>query len=205
MSTMAYTNRPMTDKVQSSRVHPQKFALWLALAVMTMSFAGLTSAYIVRSNAPNWTEFVMPVQFTYSAIIMIISSLTIQAAVWAWKKEKMLLYKVALGATLLLALGFVASQYIGWKALQNIGIYLDGNPSGSFVYVISFIHVAHLAVGLLLLVAAFFRSLTIFNNAETLELYRTDGNKRIGIELLSTYWHFVDLLWLYLLIFFTLS
>lgn len=195
----------MADKVQSSRVHPQKFALWLAMAVMSMSFAGLTSAYIVRSNAPNWTEFVLPVQFTYSAVIMIISSITIQAAVWAWKKEKMALYRAALGSTLLLALAFVVSQYLGWLGLQNIGMYLDGNPSGSFIYVISFIHVAHLAIGVLLLLAAFIRSVTKFTDKATLEYYRTDANKRIGIELLGTYWHFVDLLWLYLLIFFTLS
>ena len=198
-------DHPYSSNVQTARVHPKRFALWLGMAVMAMSFAGLTSAYIVRSNAPNWTEFVMPTQFFISAGIMLFSSLTIQLAAWAFKKENLTFYRLALTATLILSGVFMYSQWAGWQQLQQIGIYLDGNPSGSFVYVISFVHLAHVAVGILLLLVTVFRAWILFNNPATFLIYTTDGNKKIGIQLLATYWHFVDLLWLYLILFFTFS
>lgn len=205
MSIMAANKNTWPENVQTPRVHPQKFALWLAMAVMAMSFAGLTSAYIVRSNAPDWTDFVLPFQFTISGIIIILSSITIQGAVWSFKREKIGQYKLALGATLALSVAFLVSQWLGWQELQRIGLYLDGNPAGSFVYVISYLHVAHIAIGILLLTIAFIKSVVLFGNPANLLIYTTDRNKKIGIELLATYWHFVGLLWLYLLIFFTLS
>lgn len=205
MGVMVANKETWPENVQTPRVHPQRFALWLAMAIMAMSFAGLTSAYIVRSSAPDWTEFVLPFQFTISALIMLASSATMFWAVRSFKNENIKQYNLALGSTLLLSGGFLLSQWLGWQQLQDIGVYLDGNPAGSFVYVISFLHLAHIGVGIILLIITFIRSLIKFNDPANVLIYTTDGNKRIGIELLATYWHFVDLLWLYLLVFFTLS
>lgn len=198
-------DHPYQQNVQSTGVHPKRFALWLGMAVMAMSFAGLTSAYIVRSNAPNWTEFAIPTQFYVSAGIMLLSSLSMFAAVWAFKKENLTLYRATLMATLLLSGAFLYSQWLGWESLKDIGIYLDGNPAGSFIYVISFIHIAHVAIGILLMLISVFKAWVVFANPASFLEYTTDANKGIGIKLLATYWHFVDLLWLYLILFFTFS
>ncbi|GIV33554.1 MAG: cytochrome oxidase subunit III [Chitinophagales bacterium] len=186
-------------------VHPQRFALWLGIACLIMMFAGLTSAYIVRKSAGNWVEFRLPYNFILSAVILMGSSVTIQWAVRAFRQERLQAYRLAMGLTLLLGSAFMVSQYLGWKKLQEIGVFLSGNPSGSFVYVISYLHVAHVAGGMLFLLIAFIKSLVLFSNPANFLIYRTDSNKRIRIGMLATYWHFVDILWLYLLIFFLVS
>ncbi len=196
------TEPQLPDNVQSPGVHPQKFALWIGIGVMVMLFAALTSAYIVRKGAGYWTEFDLPRPFFVSAIIMLASSFTIAWAVRSFKRDDLNMYRITLALTLTLSFAFCFSQYIGWQELQNIGIYLEGNPAGSFVYVISFIHVAHIAVGMLLIFGAYIRSLFFFRNPSNWLIWQQDENKKIRIELLATYWHFVDLLWLYLLAFF---
>lgn len=188
-----------------SRIHPLRFAMWAGIACLIMMFAALTSAYIVRKGAGNWTEFRMPFNFIISAAIMLLSSFSIHWAYLSFKHDKLNPYRFALGTTLLLSLGFLFSQYLGWQKMQEYGIYLSGNPSGSFVYVISYLHVAHVLGGLLFIVIAFMKSLFVFNNPANFLIHRTDSNKSVRIELLATYWHFVDVLWLYLLVFFMVS
>lgn len=184
------------------RIHPQKFALWLGIAAIIMSFAGLTSAYIVRKGAGNWVEYRLPFNFIISAAIMLLSSLAIHWAYLSFKHDKLNPYRFALGTTLVLGCLFLFSQYLGWQKLQEIGIYLSGNPSGSFVYVISYLHFAHVGMGLLFILLAFVKSLFVFSNPANFLIYRTDSNKSIRIGMIATYWHFVDALWLYLLFFF---
>lgn len=190
------------DNVKPKGVHPQRFALWLGMAAMVMLFAALTSAYIVRKGAGNWTSFQLPFQFMVSAIIIIISSATMHWTVLSFRKGNFTSYRLALSFTFTLGMAFCIVQYLGWKALQHIGIYLEGNPSGSFIYVISIIHILHVLVGILLLTITFLRSFFILNQPSKWIAWHEDGNKSIRIELLANYWHFVGILWLYLLVFF---
>lgn len=205
MASITLNNGKLRTDVEGFGVHPQRFAMWLAMAVMAMMFAGLTSAYLVRKGAPNWTEFKMPNPFFVSGIISIVSSIAITAAVRFWKANKIGLYKLSLAVTLLLALGFVGSQWMGWQELKAIGMYLDGNPSGSFMYVLSYMHVVHVGVGVLLIAFTLIRAFVLFGDSATVAKWQADDNKKIGIELLATYWHFVGALWIYLLIFFKVS
>jgi cytochrome c oxidase subunit 3 len=202
---VAIQAKDFNQNVRTPRVHPQRFALWLGIACIIMTFAGLTSAYIVRKGAGNWVEFILPVNFLVSAAIMLCSSLTIHWAYVSFKKDRLKSYRLALSLTFILGAAFLVSQYIGWQKLQDIGIYLSGNPSGSFVYVISYMHFAHAAGGLLFIMIALMKSFFVFRNPANFLIYRTDSNKSIRIEMLATYWHFVDLLWIYLLIFFSVT
>lgn len=187
------------------RIHPLRFALWVGIACLIMMFAALTSAYLVRKAAGNWVEFRMPFNFIISAAIMLLSSLSIHWAYLSFKHDRLNPYRLALGTTLLLSIAFLYSQYLGWQKLQEYGIYLSGNPSGSFVYVITYLHFAHVIGGVLFLTLAFIKSIFVFENPANFLIHRTDSNKSIRIELLATYWHFVDVLWLYLLVFFMVS
>ncbi len=174
-------------------IHPPLFALWIAMGSIIMMFGSLTSAYIVRQAAGNWLEFRVPDIFFLGTALMLISSVTLHAGYTAFRKGQEWPYKILLVVSLLLGISFVVVQYMGWMKLYDIGVALDGNPGGSFFYVISGIHAAHVIGGIFALIAA---SL----NAFSLPFKPTEKRRR-RIQLVVHYWHFVDFLWLYLFIF----
>lgn len=183
-------------------VHPHKFALWLGIASIVMMFSGLTSAYIVRKAGGNWTEFKLPDLFWISTIVIILSSVTLYLAHKAAKEEAHSKYRLWLGCTLLLGFGFVVMQYLGWQALMNIGVLLVGNPSGSFLYVISGVHALHVVAGVAILFVLFIKSMINRQDPVTELLDEINPHRTLGIEMASTYWHFVGILWIYLFLFF---
>ena len=180
-----------------NKIHAQKFAMLVACASITMMFAAFTSAYIVRQAAGNWLEFSLPNWFFISTGVILLSSLTLQASYHYFKREMAAPYRSLLLLTLLLGLSFVVLQYQGWIALAGIGVELTGNPSGSFVYVISGVHAAHVLGGIGALVVAVIQ-------AYSLKMKNT-AKRRLRFDLTITYWHFVGLLWLYIMIFFVLQ
>jgi len=174
-------------------VYAPLFAMWVAMAGMVMMFGSLTSAYIVRHAAGNWLEFRIPDVFYFSTIIMLLSSFTLHLSYWAFKNHRKQLYKIALPVTLGLGIIFIVMQYQGWMELYNIGVLLDGNPSGSFFYLISGLHAAHVIGGIFALSVATQHALSLkFNPGE---------KRRRRFQIVLHYWHFVDFLWLYLFIF----
>lgn len=181
---------------RQNKIPPVLFALWVACASIGMMFAAFTSAYIVRQGAGNWLEFPMPPIFYLSAAVMVVSSVVLQLSYMAFKKKKTLGYKVGLITTLILGFFFIGTQYQGWLDLAGIGVELTTNPSGSFVYVISGIHAAHVLGGIGILVVAILHAFLL--------PHKVTSKRTIRFKLTLTYWHFVDALWLYLLLFFTL-
>jgi cytochrome c oxidase subunit 3 len=160
---------------------------------MVMMFGSLTSAYIVRHAAGNWLEFRIPEIFFYSTGVILMSSATLHGSFSAFKKGNASLYRVLLLATVLLGITFVVLQYQGWQQLYNIGVVLDGNPGGSFFYVISGIHAAHVIGGIFALITATLHAYSL--------TYRPTEKRRRRFQLVVHYWHFVDFLWLYLFLF----
>src|SRR4051812_13525833 len=96
----------LVESKQRNKIHPHKFTLWVAIGSMVMMFAGLTSAYIVKRDQPNWVTFRMPVIFWYSTVIILISSLTMQMAVKAFREREIRKYRALLITTLVLGAGF---------------------------------------------------------------------------------------------------
>ncbi|MCO6484605.1 MAG: cytochrome c oxidase subunit 3 [Saprospiraceae bacterium] len=185
------------DKSDQSRIfQSRKFALLLAIASMVMMFAAFTSAYVVRKSAGNWLEFRLPDLFFVSTVFLVVSSLTAEAARKAFARRQTMALKGWLLATLGLGLVFIGLQYMGWLALVEIGIPLNGNPSGSFVYVISGFHAMHVLGGL----AAWMLTLN-----GTMRGRGFTPRRKLYLDLSATYWHFVDALWVYLLIFLILQ
>ncbi|MFZ1679257.1 MAG: cytochrome c oxidase subunit 3 [Saprospiraceae bacterium] len=169
------------------------FALWIAMGSIVMMFGSLTSAYIVRHAAGNWLEFRIPDIFFYSTGVILLSSLVLHLSYWGFNNGKPILYRIALPLSLLLGIIFIVLQYQGWMALYNIGVPLDGNPSGSFFYVISGIHAAHVLGGLFAISVATLNAYSL--------TYRPTEKRRKRFQLVLHYWHFVDFLWLYLFLF----
>lgn len=162
-----------------------------------MMFAAFTSAYIVRQAAGNWLEFRLPDVFFVNTAVILLSSITLHASYLAFKRGQEKAYRYLLLVSLLLGLTFIVLQYQGWQALQAIGVSLNTNPSGSFVYVISGVHAAHVLGGVAALGIALLHAFVL--------PFRVTEGRKLRFEMTLTYWHFVDILWVYLLLFFTLQ
>src|SRR5215216_3599690 len=91
---------------QRKKIHPHKFTLWVAIASIIMMFAGLTSAYIVKGSLPGWSEIEMPLIFYYSTACMLLSSLTIQMGLKAFKERNMSVYRKLMTGTIVLGIIF---------------------------------------------------------------------------------------------------
>jgi cytochrome c oxidase subunit 3 len=191
--------------------------LWLGIVSIAMLFAGLTSAYIVRQGEGKWVEFALPQLFKVSSLIIILSSISLQWGLVSIKKNNSGNLKVAMFITLLLGIGFIISQYYAWSELYHNGIVFTGriqdiktnyqyipsgketaaevadagNVAGSFLYVLTGLHVAHLLVGVIVLIVVFSRAL--------IGKYSTVNYN--GVKMCAIYWHFLGGLWLYLFFF----
>ncbi len=179
---------------QRKRIHPHKFTLWVAMGSIIMMFAGLTSAYIVKSNQPKWITFDLPVIFSYSTAVLLLSSLTMQMALKEFKNRRMLKYRNLVSATLLLGGIFIVFQYLGFSQLWKTGITLAGAGAAPFMYIIFGLHGLHVVGGIIALLIMYIR---IFST-------RSRSYNPVPVEVVSTYWHFVDILWVYLFVFFLL-
>lgn len=177
--------------VQKEREHPLKYIMWITCASIVMMFAGLSSAFIVKRNQANWITFDIPAIFYYSTAIIMISSITIILSRKAFANRQMAQYKGWLFITMILGIAFVVMQYIGFEQLWGSGITLTRNVAFSFLYVIVGLHALHVLGGVVGIVVIFIKSLNRQKKVYT----------ALPIELMNTYWHFVDFLWIYLLIF----
>ncbi len=176
-------------------INPTKFVVWLLIVASVMLFASFTSAYIVRRGEGNWLLFDIPTVFAYSTVIVVLSSVVIQWAYSAAKRDELGQVKIALFTTLALGIAFCVSQWIGWKALVANNIHFVGNPSESFFYVISGVHLAHMIGGILFL-------LVVIGKALNLNVHK---KKILSLNLCVTYWHFLGAAWIYLYFFLLLN
>lgn len=172
-----------------------KMMLWFGIVSMAMMFAGLTSGYVVSKSRPDWlVDFKLPNAFIGSTITILLSSLTLH---FAWKKLKsgnVAGAKLLTTVTFALGILFVVFQFVGFSQIKEAGYFFTGGESSittSFIYIIAATHLAHIAFGLLALMFVFYR---LLNNQYT------SGNTT-GFELAKTFWHFLDILWIYLFLF----
>jgi cytochrome c oxidase subunit 3 len=178
---------------QRKKIHPHKFTLWIAIGSIVMMFAGLTSAYIVKSGQAGWHEVKTPTIFWISTVTLLASSVTIQAALRSFKQRSMTTFRSLFLITLALGIAFVVMQWMGFNWLWDRGVHFQGSSgAGQFLYIIFGLHALHVLGGIVALIILFAR-----------QYYGTTRNyNSTPIEIMSTYWHFVDLLWIYLLVFF---
>lgn len=194
ISQFKMMNTLTQPRYNRGRIHPKKFALWVGLVSIIMMFTALTSAYIVRRSAGNWLDFKLPNLFFVSTAAIIASSFVLHFAYKAWQQGKEQLYKRLLAGGLLFGLLFVGLQYEAWMQLYDLNITLQRNPSASFLYLITGLHVLHVVggIGALTVLAVF---------AFRRRMVEVTPKRQLRWELILTYWHFVDFLWIYLLVF----
>jgi cytochrome c oxidase subunit 3 len=179
---------------ERKKIHPHKFILWIGMGSIVMMFAGLTSAYIVRQAGANWLQFDFPPIFWASTAVILFSSLTMHLALKSFKAREMKRYRIFITITAFAGILFASLQFEGFKFLYQNGVQILGpgsNPSASFLGIIVGLHALHVLGGVIALMIVFFRAYS----------YKVKSYSATPIEIAATYWHFVDILWIYLLIF----
>lgn len=206
MEISAADKEMLMQKTEYTGVHPQKFALWLAMASMTMFFAALTSTLIVKKgDYRTWESFQIPTSFLFSTITVIFVSITAHAALISYRRAKFTLFRSLMVLSFLLGIAFLALQLYGWQVLKGMGVSLTGNLSGSFVYLITSMHGLHIVVGLLVTLFFIFFAFRAKNDP-LYELKNIINPKReLNLEMLVSFWHYIDAVWVYLYIFFILN
>ena len=188
----------MNNEVDRYNLHPKKFIMWLFMISSIIFFAGLTSGFIVYSGdgAGKSLNVPLPKAFIYSTVIIIISSFTLH---WSYLQTKRLKFegqKLGLWITLVLGLIFIGMQIYGWMVWTDLGIFfINSNASVSFVYVFTLFHILHIIAGLIIILTALASSYKKLPNVTNL----------FRMEIASIFWHFVDILWIYLYVFLLLS
>jgi cytochrome c oxidase subunit 3 len=172
------------------RAETAKLGLWLALGSITMLFAAFTSAYIVRSAGSDWVPLEAPGVLWVNTLVLLLSSVTMEVARRAFSRWQPLTFRRWIFVTAALGALFLAGQLVVWRELAAQGIYLSSHPHSSFFYVLTAVHGVHLLAGVLVLLYV----LTLAMR------YRLTPGESSSPSLAATYWHFVDGLWLYLLI-----
>jgi len=187
------TNETSYKESKKDRMHPHKFTMWIAIASIIMMFAGLTSAFIVKSNKENWVTVDIPKIFWVSTAVLFLSSLVMHFAVRSFKQREMSKYQLFLALSLLLGIAFLLLQWKGFNLLWNDEhVTFKGGGAGQFLYVIFGLHLVHVLGGVVALLVIFLKRF----------FGRIKNYNVVPVEVMATYWYFIDFLWIYLLIFF---
>ncbi|WP_077919478.1 heme-copper oxidase subunit III [Spirosoma sp. 209] len=184
----------------TKRREPFRFMVWLGIASSVMFFTILLASYIIRRAGAGWTDVKLPNVFLISTVAILLSSLTLNNANHAFRHERFKSYRTNIASTLVLGTLFMLLQGWGWRQMILAGIGLSGNPAGGFVYVISGIHLIHILIGLVFLVIVLVEALRRRPYVDSF-VYSVNPPNRLKLQLITLYWHFVDILWIGLFVF----
>ncbi|MFD2726609.1 cytochrome c oxidase subunit 3 [Hyunsoonleella rubra] len=182
-----------TPKEKNERA--KKMMLWFGIISLIMSFAGWTSAFVVSSSRPDWLkDFQLPDAFIISTVVIIISSVSFILAKRTLKQGNYKATSLWLFVTLILGVVFIMNQFSGFQQIIDMGYNFTGptsNVTMSYIYLIAVVHIAHVVVGLICLMVVIYNHFKQKYNSENM----------LGFELAATFWHFIDILWIYLFLF----
>lgn len=188
----------LKNEVDRHNLQPKKFIMWLFMVSSIIFFAGLTSGFIVYSGdgVGKALNVPLPKIFIYSTVIIMLSSASLHWSYLQTKRLKFGLQRLGLWITFLLGVVFIGLQVYGWSVWTNLGIFfINSNATISFVYVFTLFHVLHIIAGLIIILAALWSSYRKTPNVTSL----------FRMEIASIFWHFVDILWIYLYVFLLLN
>ncbi|MFT4832900.1 MAG: cytochrome c oxidase subunit 3 [Psychroserpens sp.] len=183
-----------TPKEKNDRA--KKMMLWFGIVSLIMGFAGWTSAYIVSSTREDWlSDLQLPSSFFYSTLVLVLSSVTYMLAKSAVKADNAKMCTRWLLLTLILGVSFIFLQFNGFSQMIAQGYYFTGPTSSitlSYIFLIAVVHILHVVAGLISLLVV------LYNQVKG----KYSSNEFLGLELGATFWHFLDFLWVYLIMFF---
>lgn len=184
--------------------HPHNVLLFLLLLGIGALFLSLSAAFVYTRVQSALPPLHLPLIFLANTLILIASSGAIYWATSSYKRDNTRQYQLALLATMGLSLLFLFAQIKGWQTLFQQNVFLSTDNSAGYLYIISGLHFLHVIAGLPFLVAFYLKARNQMKEPVSVLVYFSDPEKRLKLRLLSIYWHFLDGLWVYLVIFFSI-
>ena len=197
-------NQPASAFQRMERVPPLLMMLYLGLIGIGVLFLFLVATYAYTHYQARLPAGLKPFPkfFSISTIVLLISSYVLAQAPRLYRTDDVANLSRCLGATLLLGCIFAGLQVLGWRELMLQGIFFEGQASGTYVYLISALHVVHLLGGMLFLLALLLRTMHASRDAVRTLVFIRNPYRRLQLRLLSIYWHFIDVLWVVLFVVF---
>jgi len=185
--------------------HPYNIFMSLVLIGVTMLFIAFSAAYIYTRFQSDIPTIKLPNLFIFNTFILIGSSLTIRWANTSYKKDDTKQYQLALLVTIVLTCIFMVLQMVAWQDLVHQDIFVATSTMASYLYLISGLHFMHVIAGLPFLILFYHAALKKMKEPVSVLVYFSDPEKRLKLKLLTFYWHFLDALWIYLVLFFLVN
>lgn len=186
-------------------VHPQYIIMVLILAGITALFLGFTFAYLYNRTQQGIPPVGLPNLFYWNTLLLLGSSYTLLRAKKEYLNDDTTRYKYALLSTLVLTLGFLGAQIVAWNQLMSMDVFINSSTMASYLYVISGLHFAHVIAGIPFLCYFIFVAHKRMKSPVSVLIYFSDPDKKRRLNLLNIYWHFLDGLWIYLVLFFLIN
>ncbi|RPA67667.1 cytochrome C oxidase subunit III [Cyclobacteriaceae bacterium YHN15] len=200
---MEKTKETWFQKIEN--MHPYQTLMYLGMFGSGLIFLFMTLAFLgTEPGNMDAVGFKMPKSFILSTLIILISGYTVSNMLLHYKEEKIKKLKDSLLTTFFLGLCFTVLQFLGWKELTMMGIDFRGLPSGSFLYVLSGIHIFHLGGAMIFSILMIYKYNKIEKDEIQHLLMLTNPYERMRIQLFTTYWHFMDMIWIVLFLIFVL-
>ncbi|MFT7589025.1 MAG: cytochrome c oxidase subunit 3 [Limisphaerales bacterium] len=199
------TNTGIETKQGSFTPSPESAGLvmvYLVLGGISVLFVTLTFAYVFGDQHAIWAEFILPKWFWISTLISGLASFFLHRAMQSYEQDDASDLRKFLSAAVLMGGGFVLTQFAAWNNMAGMGIKLSGTPSGSYLYVISGLHAAHVAVGIVFLLFSLNTVFKFTQDKVSALIFFSDPNRKNRLKMSFIYWHTVGALWLYIFLFF---
>lgn len=193
------------NKANEFLFHPKNVMLFILLFGLAFLFLALTIAYVYIRVTNAVPPVQVPALFVVNTLILLASSWTMMQARRCYLADNTRGYQQNLLITILLSVFFTAMQTIAWYLLFQQNVHLNSSTTTGFLYVISFVHLAHVLGGLPFLIRFYRAAKKYMIDPVTVLVYFSDPEKRLGLRLLTIYWHFLDILWVYLVLFFAIN
>ena len=196
---------PVDETQDNFAFHPKNIYLTLLLFSLSMLFLAMTAAFVYTRIQSDLPPIKLPILFVVNTAILLGSSYTMVQAKKAYLADNTARYIRMLKFTLYLSLFFMAMQSLAWYQLFANQIYINSDNSAGYLYVISALHFAHVIGGLPFLGVFLYKAHKYMKEPVSVLVYFSDPDKRLNLRLLSIYWHFLDGLWIYLVLFFFIN
>lgn len=205
MNRKAYPEKTYKSDYKSLRLHPYKIMLFLVLLSISMLFFGMTMAYLYQRIEKGIEPVNLPFIFIINALILLGSSVTLNYAKKAYQEDDTEGYKRHLTFTLGLTLLFAVAQAYAWIWMRQNNLFPSTGPAVGYLYALAILHLTHIFAGLPFFVLFLRTAIVRMKEPMSVLLYFSDPEKKLKLRLLSVYWHYLDGLWWYLVLFFIIN
>lgn len=186
-------------------IHPQVISMSLLIAGVTFLFLAFSGSYIYTRVQTGIPAIKMPLLFYFNTLLLIASSFVLRNCKKQYINDDTVGYQKSLAIALFLSIMFLGLQIIAWYQLFSSGVLVNQNNMASFLYLISAVHFAHVIVGIPFLALFLHTAIKRMKEPVSVLVYFSDPDKARKLKLLTIYWHFLDILWIYLVVFFAVN